>query len=258
MRTQYLSIMFGMSNPAQTLMQIERYIDDGRMEMSEVMASEFTSMLLADKKRAVDSQVMLVKGLRLYCDVLLMRNKAKEGIAIVKILHKERKKLIRILKNNAPEMISKLTPPAEDYRRGGNLLASAGKKGPAMKSYSTCQKLSPNHVVAAYESVAALGPEKKMLSVLLKCCAAAGPVIRSGEIYLLQPENNPSQDAKQILATLKSLNGVHNNQKDEVHSLIQRLEQEIIAIEKGEAVANAKLQSALDSLKPKHDYYDYG
>ncbi|MBT5254899.1 MAG: hypothetical protein HOL72_03955, partial [Euryarchaeota archaeon] len=96
--------MFGMSNPAQTLMQIERYIDDGRMEMSEVMASEFTSMLLADKKRAVDSQVMLVKGLRLYCDVLLMRNKAKEGIAIVKILHKERKKLIRILKNNAPEM----------------------------------------------------------------------------------------------------------------------------------------------------------
>jgi hypothetical protein len=127
-----------------------------------------------------------------------------------------------------------------------------------MKSYSTCQKLSPNHVVAAYESVAALGPEKKMLGVLLKCCAAAGPVIRSGEIYLLQPENNPSQDAKQILATLKSLNGVHNNQKDEVHSLIQRLEQEIIAIEKGEAVANAKLQSALDSLKPKHDYYDYG
>ena len=63
MQTRYLSIMFGMSNPAQTLMQIERYIADGRMEMSEVMASEFTSMLLADKKRAVDSQVMLVKGL---------------------------------------------------------------------------------------------------------------------------------------------------------------------------------------------------
>ena len=84
-----MSIMFGMSDPAQTLLQIERYIKDGRMEMSDVMASEFTSMLLANKKRAVDSQVMLVKGLRLYCDVLLLRNKAKEGTAIVKILHKE-------------------------------------------------------------------------------------------------------------------------------------------------------------------------
>jgi hypothetical protein len=258
MQTRYLSIMFGMSNPAQTLMQIERYIQDGRMEISEVMASEFTSMLLADKKRAIDSQVMLVKGLRLYCDVLLLRDKALEGIPIVKILHKERKKLIRILKNNAPEMISKLTPPAEDYRRGGNLLAAAGKKGPAIKSYLTCQKLAPNHVAAAYESVAALGPEKKMLQVLLKCCAAAGPVIRSGGVFLLQPENGSSQDAKQILATMQVLSGVHNSQKDAVYSLAQRLEQEIIAIEKGEAVANAKLQSALDSLKPKHDYYEYG
>ena len=101
--------MFGMSDPAQTLLQIERYIQDGRMEMSEVMASEFTSMLFANKKRPVDSQVMLVKGLRLYCDILLLRNKAKEGTSIVKILHKERKKLTSILKKNAPELISKST-----------------------------------------------------------------------------------------------------------------------------------------------------
>jgi hypothetical protein len=250
--------MFGMSNPAQTLLQIERYIEDGRMEMSEVMASEFTSMLLANKKRAVDSQVMLVKGLRLYCDVLLLRNKAKEGAAVVKILHRERKKLIRILKKNAPELISKLTPPAEDYRREGNLHAAAGKNGSAQKAYSKCQKLAPNHIAAAYEAVVAMGPEKKMLQVLLNCCAASEMVIKKDGLFILEPENRPAQDAKKLLATLQALSGVHVSQRSAVKGESERLEKEISAIENGEAVANAKLQSALDALKPKHDYYEYG
>ena len=246
-----------MSNPAQTLLQIERYIEDGRMEMSEVMASEFTSMLLANKKRAVDSQVMLVKGLRLYCDVLLQRNKAKEGTAVVKILHRERKKLIRILKKNAPELISKLTPPAEDYRREGNLHAAAGKNGSAQKAYSKCQKLAPNHIAAAYEAVVAMGPEKKMLQVLLNCCAASEMVIKKDGLFILEPENRPAQDAKKLLATLQALSGVHVSQRSAVKGESERLEKEISAIENGEAVANAKLQSALDALKPKHDYYEY-
>ena len=250
--------MFGMSNPAQTLLQIERYIEDGRMEMSEVMASEFTSMLLANKKRAVDSQVMLVKGLRLYCDVLLQRNKAKEGTAVVKILHRERKKLIRILKKNAPELISKLTPPAEDYRREGNLHAAAGKNGSAQKAYSKCQKLAPNHIAAAYEAVVAMGPEKKMLQVLLNCCAASEMVIKKDGLFILEPENRPAQDAKKLLATLQALSGVHVSQRSAVKGESERLEKEISAIENGEAVANAKLQSALDALTPKHDYYEYG
>jgi hypothetical protein len=249
--------MFGMSNPAQTLLQIERYIEDGRMEMSEVMASEFTSMLLANKKRAVDSQVMLVKGLRLYCDVLLQRNKAKEGTAVVKILHRERKKLIRILKKNAPELISKLTPPAEDYRREGNLHAAAGKNGSAQKAYSKCQKLAPNHIAAAYEAVVAMGPEKKMLQVLLNCCAASEMVIKKDGLFILEPENRPAQDAKKLLATLQALSGVHVSQRSAVKGESERIEKEISAIENGEAVANAKLQSALDALKPKHDYYEY-
>jgi len=246
-----------MSNPAQTLLQIERYIEDGRMEMSEVMASEFTSMLLANKKRAVDSQVMLVKGLRLYCDVLLQRNKAKEGTAVVKILHRERKKLIRILKKNAPELISKLTPPAEDYRREGNLHAAAGKNGSAQKAYSKCQKLAPNHIAAAYEAVVAMGPEKKMLQVLLNCCAASEMVIKKDGLFILEPENRPAQDAKKLLATLQALSGVHVSQRSAVKGESERIEKEISAIENGEAVANAKLQSALDALKPKHDYYEY-
>ena len=38
--------MFGMSDPNQTLAQMLRYFEEERYEMVEVMASEFTSMLL--------------------------------------------------------------------------------------------------------------------------------------------------------------------------------------------------------------------
>jgi hypothetical protein len=51
---------------------------------------------------------------------------------------------------------------------------------------------------------------------------------------------------------------VHVSQRSAVKGESERLEKEISAIENGEAVANAKLQSALDALKPKHDYYEYG
>ena len=67
--------MFGMNDPAQTLLQLERYILDGRMEMSEVMAMQFTEMFLARKKRSTEDQIMLVKGLRILCDVLVTRGK---------------------------------------------------------------------------------------------------------------------------------------------------------------------------------------
>ena len=51
--------MFGMNDPAQTLMQLENYINDGRFEMSEVMATQFTEMLLNIKKRSNEDQLML-------------------------------------------------------------------------------------------------------------------------------------------------------------------------------------------------------
>ena len=54
--------MFGMNDPAQTLLQLERYVADGRMEMSEVMAIQFTDLFLSQKKRDADAQIMLVLG----------------------------------------------------------------------------------------------------------------------------------------------------------------------------------------------------
>ena len=67
--------MFGMSDPTQTLLQLENYVKDGRLEMSEVMATQFTDMFLSNKKRTQSEQILLIRGLQILCDVLLIRGK---------------------------------------------------------------------------------------------------------------------------------------------------------------------------------------
>ena len=38
---------------------------------------------------------------------------------------------------------------------------------------------------------------------------------------------------------------------------IERISAERLAIERGDAAENARLQAAMDLLKPQHDYYEY-
>ena len=83
--------MFGMQDPSQTLHQIERYMAEGRLELSEVMATQFCDMMLARKKREPQDQIFLLKGLRLMCDVYLMRDKADQSLTSIKRMHSERK-----------------------------------------------------------------------------------------------------------------------------------------------------------------------
>ena len=85
--------MFGMNDPNQTLMQLESYIRDGRLEMSEVMATQFTDMFLQNKKRSKQDQIMLIRGLQILCDVLVMRNKVALSTTSAKTLLRERKKI---------------------------------------------------------------------------------------------------------------------------------------------------------------------
>ena len=127
--------MFGMSDPSQTLLQLESYIKDGRLEMSEVMATQFTEMFLSMKKRDLESQIMLVKGLRILCDVLLVRNKASKAIASAKTLLRERKKLTSLVKSSGSMSLAMMRPIHEDYRRCANVFASANKKRAAKNYY---------------------------------------------------------------------------------------------------------------------------
>ena len=190
--------MFGMNDPAQTLLQLERYILDGRMEMSEVMAMQFTEMFLARKKRSTEDQIMLVKGLRILCDVLVARGKGARAVASVNILLKERAKLVKTLRNGAPQLLEQMTPEAEDQHRAGNVLASGGKQRAARKAYAKAEKLAPGNLAAALDACRYIGYEAKLIDRLATTCEAAGPVIYTGGVFMLEPVGNKSVDASRL------------------------------------------------------------
>ena len=124
--------MFGMNDPAQTLMQLESYIKDGRFEMSEVMATQFTEMFLSNKKRTSQEQIMLVRGLQILCDVLTLRQKYSLAVAAAKTLLRERK---RVTQGN-----SNLGLIHTDLHRCAKTLALAGKKRKAKAYFAKWSK----------------------------------------------------------------------------------------------------------------------
>tara|TARA_B100000900_G_scaffold62157_1_gene47636 strand:- start:16630 stop:17373 length:744 start_codon:yes stop_codon:yes gene_type:complete len=246
--------MFGMSDPNQTLLQLESYVKDGRLEMSEVMATQFTDMFLSKKKRDLQSQFLLVKGLRILCDVLLARGKTNIATASAKILIRERKKLQSSIKKNpkiSPEMLG---PISEDFRRCANIFAHAKKHRAAKRFFSKSEKNSPGNIAVAMEAFGYYNHDKTIIKRLINCTISAGPVIRANGSYLLQPINLPPVSAEQVRLAMQEISSQGIEQAGE---LAARIQAEIGAIERGEAAANARLQSALDSLKPKHDYYEY-
>ena len=140
--------MFGMSDPNQTLSQMIRYFEEERHEMVEVMASEFTSMLLANKQRDGAMQTLLVKGVRILAEVLSIRGKDKLAIQATSVLLRERKKLEKILSQTAPSLLSKLTPIEQYYRTIGSVYAKAGKASKAKKFFFKAHKNTPGNLAA--------------------------------------------------------------------------------------------------------------
>lgn len=249
--------MFGMQDPSQTLLQIERYMQEGRLELSEVMATQFCDMMLAKKKRDPQQQIFLLKGLRLMCDVYLMRDKADQSMASIKRMHGERKALVKVLQKHAPQMLETMQPEHEDHLRAGRLYAAAGKHRAASKAFARCEKLSPGHLAAAHTAVD-LMPTKVHVDRLLTAVVAAGEVIHANGVFELQPAASPPVDLDKVLASLRHAAASQPGKTQACQNEITRLEGQQAAILAGEQAANARLQSALDSLQPKHDYYQYG
>jgi len=238
--------MFGMNDPTQTLMQLESYIRDGRLEMSEVMATQFTDMFLQNKKRSEQDQIMLIKGLQILCDVLVMRNKVSLSTTSAKTLLRERKKMIQ-----SNDMIGHYF---QDLHRCAKCFALAGKKRKAKSFFVKAFKRSGGCLASTLDGVLMIENDSKMSDLFLRSLNNSGPVIKTGQEFLLQPDNLPSVEVTKILHALE-LNGLQNNELAQQQK--SRINSQINAIQSGEMAANAKLQSALDSLKPKHDYYEY-
>jgi peptidoglycan hydrolase CwlO-like protein len=249
--------MFGMQDPSQTLLQIERYMAEGRLELSEVMATQFCDLMLSNKKRDPQQQIFLLKGLRLMCDVYLLRNKADQSMKAIKRMHGERKALVKVLEKHAPQMLATMQPEHEDHLRAGRLLAAAGKTKAAAKAFARCEKLAPGHLAAAQAAVEAQ-PTKAHVQRLLAAIELAGNVISTNGRFVLQPTASPEVELERVVATLNTAASTVSGLASSCEQAAQKLQSQQTAIMAGEQAANARLQSALDSLQPKHDYYQYG
>jgi hypothetical protein len=101
-------------------------------------------------------------------------------------------------------------------------------------------------------------PTKAHVERLLDAVHSAGAVILANGHYQLAPTGSPPVLLDTVLATLdRAASAVHLH-AERCQNLRQELEDQRAAIVAGEQAANARLQSALDSLQPKHDYYQYG
>jgi len=225
--------MFGAADPEQAIAQLEAYYREGRGERAEVMASALVDQLMAKKDRDDLTQGILVKGLRILAGVLNSREKYKRARITIGLLHKHRSKHGKAVGHD-------LVTAAADYHLAGFIHSNAGKKGAAKKAFSKCEKLQPGHLAAALDAAEQCGYAK----TLAKLYPLAGPVISKNGAYILEIENRPPADARRVGAVLGG-----NIQAD--------IERQISAIMSGEQAANARLQAAVDSLVPTHDYHTY-
>ena len=101
-------------------------------------------------------------------------------------------------------------------------------------------------------------PTKAHVHRLLAAVSAAGDVIHANGAFELQPNASPAVALETVLNSLRHAAANQSGKAQACQAEITRLEGQQTAILAGEQAANARLQSALDSLQPKHDYYQYG
>ena len=75
---------------------------------------------------------------------------------------------------------------------------------------------------------------------------------------MLAPASTPSVALEDVEQALESGGAAVADLQAACQSAAVELRRQRDAILAGEQAANAQLQSALDSLQPKHDYYQYG
>jgi len=77
-------------------------------------------------------------------------------------------------------------------------------------------------------------------------------VILENGAYYLRPEDAPGSQIDPVLAILETCTG-----DESCANQANRIRRECDEIANGVQAANERLQSAMDSLQPKHDYYQY-
>ena len=255
-----------MDDPVKVLNQLRNYVADGRLEISEVMAEELTSLLLSEKKRTLQRQELLVLALRDHANILEIRQKWKLSMKAAKTLSKESAKLSQMRAKEGIGGDDEAALKIEDSMQMGRINLHLGNLRKALNGFSTAGKTG--HIEAHLLSVEAFekckGSLKKATKVAKKLNNAlgeCGPVNRENGEFILISKNGLTTSVEKVTTSLERwIRPSLGLKQDVVTSLttrLQSLSKQIASIESGEQAANARLQTAIDSLQPTVDYHEY-
>tara|TARA_Y100000588_G_C14099278_1_gene858015 strand:- start:271 stop:1056 length:786 start_codon:yes stop_codon:yes gene_type:complete len=256
-----------MDDPVKVLNQLRHYVSDGRLEIAEVMAEELTNLLLSEKNRTIDRQELLVLALRDHANILEIRLKWKSSIKVANRLSKEKKSLISLrAKNKIVQTQEDLVLNLQDHMQKGRVFLQMGKMGKAITCFSYPAKTG--YIEAFLLSIEAhvqckgsLKKATKLAKSLNNTLGECGPLSReNNEFYLYSQFDQKTSYEKVSTFIQKWLQPSLNLNTQVAANLAQKLESfnsQKEAIERGEQAANARLQSAIDSLQPAIDYHEY-
>ena len=259
-----------MGDPATVIDQYRRYVQDGRLEISEVMASELSDLLLSKKGRTLVEQGHLVTALRDLAKIQEMRTKWKESRAAGSMLVKARKQYVKLLKGNGMQTEARgvaIAQAADEVQRG-RVRAHEGALRAALSHWKRARKVQPALIEAYWRPLEAHENIKSSLKgagkaglALAKILTSVGPVNRVGDSFQLQPENTEAQPLEALLSNLsrwlKPELALPAKASVALDASKRELNRQIASIEAGEQAANAKLQAAIDTLQPSIDYHEY-
>ncbi len=261
--------MFGMSNPEQVISQFERYAQEGRLEIAEVMSTELVERLLNEKNKEIQKQKFLVNALRGNASILLKREKYKLCKNACLVLKKQRKVLNKMAKKEKEnEMFdSNITTVAND-----KIILACAEIGlkhlyRAIKSLNKANKLRPLDVEicvlmleARFSIKGKLNHSKSSCKKLIYSLTSCGPVILQNGEFIIQPENYVARNVTQLISRIEQIcnvNSLDHRYKQQLKESLNKINLQIKAINEGTQAANAKLAKAIDSLNVKTDYYSY-
>ena len=259
-----------MGDPATVIDQYRRYVQDGRLEISEVMASELSDMLLSKKGKSLTEQGHLVTALRDLAKIQEIRTKWKESRAAASMLVKARKRYVRLLRSNGMQsetQAAKIAEAADEVQRG-RVRAHEGALRAALSHWKRARRVQPQLIEAFWRPLEAHERIKSTLKgtgkiglSLAKVLTSVGPVNRVGESFQLQPENTEAQPLESLLSDLvrwlEPKLALPAKASVALDASKRELNRQIASIEAGEQAANAKLQAAIDTLQPAMDYHEY-
>ena len=259
-----------MGDPATVIDQYRRYVQDGRLEISEVMASELSDLLLSKKKKTLAEHGHLVIALRDLAKIQEMRTKWKESQAAASMLVKARRRYAKLLRSNGMRNEARDAAKAEagDEVQRGRVRAHEGALRAALSHWKRARKVQPQLIEAYWRPIEAHEQIKSTLKgagkvglSLAKILTSVGPVGRVGESFQLQPENVEAQPLESLLENMSRwLNpelSLPAKASVALDTSKRELERQITSIKSGEQAANAKLQAAIDTLQPAVDYHEY-